>query len=107
MDDEPVTLNLDLDVGSVTHWSEMDDHNMGMVTVVEINLLDVEVFENFSDTLVHSGIRRDEKWIDISVFDSNELIINLATELFKIEESANYATMKITLYGYDNTDFQE
>lgn len=77
------------------------EHVYPGMTKIKISFLNVEKFEEFSDDMVHSGAAPERAIADVKLIDNVDNTWSIfGVELFRIEETANYSVMDITLFGY-------
>lgn len=77
------------------------EHIYTGMTKIEISFLNVEAFEEFSDDIVHSGAAPERAIADVKLIDNVDNTWNIfGVEVFRIEETASYSVMDITLFGY-------
>lgn len=71
----------------------------GMVHI-QLDFLDVEEFEEFSDDIVHSGAEPETVMADVKIIQPDGKFSIFGVELFRVEETANWTIMRVDLYGY-------
>lgn len=67
---------------------------------IQLDFLDVEEFEEFSDDIVHSGAEPETVMADVKIIQPDGEFSIFGVELFRVEETANWTIMRVDLYGY-------